>query len=156
MLELAAASNARFIAMHNLGLPADPKTTLAADRSAVEQVQEWLDRQITLWQRSGIDLNRIVFDPGVGFGKNPLQSIELLRGIDRFGEHGLRVLVGHSRKSFMKKLAGDSVADRDFVTIGSSMALGMRKVDILRVHNVPAHVAAYRGWAELQPQGQGQ
>jgi 2-amino-4-hydroxy-6-hydroxymethyldihydropteridine diphosphokinase/dihydropteroate synthase len=142
--------------MHNLGLPADPKTTLATDRSAVDQVQEWLDRQIALWQRYGIDLNRIVFDPGIGFGKNPLQSVELLRGIDRFGDHGLRVLVGHSRKSFMKNLAGDSVSDRDFVTIGSSMALGTRKVDILRVHNVPDHVAAYRGWAELQPQGQGQ
>jgi 2-amino-4-hydroxy-6-hydroxymethyldihydropteridine diphosphokinase/dihydropteroate synthase len=150
MIEIAATTNAEFIAMHNLGLPADPKTTLEADRSAVDQVEEWLDRQLELWQRNGIDLNRIVFDPGVGFGKNPLQSLELLRGIDRFGDHGLRVLVGHSRKSFMKDLAGDTFRHRDLVTIGGSMALGTRKVDILRVHNVFDHVTAYRGWAHVQ------
>jgi dihydropteroate synthase len=150
MIEIAATTNAEFIAMHNLGLPADPKTTLATDRSAVDQVEEWLDRQLELWQRNGIDLNRIVFDPGVGFGKNPLQSLELLRGIDRFGDHGLRVLVGHSRKSFMKDLAGDTFRHRDLVTIGGSMALGTRKVDILRVHNVFDHVTAYRGWAHVQ------
>lgn len=152
MLEIAADSNADFIAMHNLGLPADPGITLDTGRSAVDQVSEWLDRQLERWQRNGIDRNRVVFDPGIGFGKNPLQSLELLRGIDCFGEHGLRILVGHSRKSFMKGLAGDSVSHRDLVTIGSSLALGARQIDILRVHNVSDHVTAHRGWAHVQPQ----
>jgi dihydropteroate synthase len=150
MLEIASESAATFVAMHNLGLPADPKITLDTARSAVEQVQEWLDRQIELWLRSELDLNRVVFDPGVGFGKNSLQSLELLKGVDRFRDCGFRVLIGHSRKSFLKSLAGDSVSDRDLATIGSSMALGNRSVDIFRVHNVPDHVAAYRGWAQMQ------
>jgi NADH-quinone oxidoreductase subunit N len=69
-------------------------------------------------------------------------------------EHGLRplgLLVGHSRKSFLRGFAAGAPAERDLVTIGSSMALCARGVDILRVHNVADHALAYRGWAHLQP-----
>ena len=58
------------------------------------------------WQKAGLRADRIVFDPGIGFGKNPLQSLELMRGIERFSGSGLRLLVGHSRKSFMNRFAG--------------------------------------------------
>ena len=150
MIELAATSDATFVAMHNLGLPADPGKTLDTERSAVDQVEAWLDDRLTTWQAAGIDLSRVIFDPGIGFGKNPLQSLELLREIERFNTKGLRLLVGHSRKSFMGDFSGADRHERDLVTIGSSMALCNRGVDILRVHNVPDHVTAYRGWAHLQ------
>lgn len=153
MIALAARTDAVFVAMHNLGLPADPARTLDTATSAVDQVEEWLDRQMEVWRHEDIDLARIVFDPGIGFGKNPLQSLELLRGIGRFANKDLRVLVGHSRKSFMQRLAGDSIEQRDLATIGSSLALCSEGVDILRVHNVPDHVAAYRGWSHMQPPG---
>jgi dihydropteroate synthase len=149
MLELAADSNADFIAMHNLGLPADPDKTLETGRSAVDQVDEWLDDRTAAWTKSGIDPGRIIFDPGIGFGKNPLQSLELLRHISRFRQRGLRILVGHSRKSYMKSFSRDDHNDRDLITVGASMALCERGVDILRVHNLPAHALAYRGWAHL-------
>jgi len=151
MIALAATSSANFIAMHNLGLPADPGTTLDADRGAVDQVEEWLERQLDAWQKAQLDLNRVIFDPGIGFGKNPLQSLELLRDIERFGDKGLRLLAGHSRKSFMMNFADSATQERDLVTIGGSMALCERGVDILRVHNVSDHIAAYRGWSHLQP-----
>jgi 2-amino-4-hydroxy-6-hydroxymethyldihydropteridine diphosphokinase/dihydropteroate synthase len=151
MLALAAESGARFVAMHNLGLPADPGRTLATDRSATDQVEAWLDERLGQWQAAGIDLGRIVFDPGIGFGKNPLQSLDLLRNIGRLNGKGLRLLVGHSRKSFLRGFAAGAPAGRDLVTIGSSMALCARGVDILRVHNVADHALAYRGWAHLQP-----
>jgi dihydropteroate synthase len=151
MLALAAESGARFVAMHNLGLPADPGLTLATDRSATDQVEAWLDERLGQWQAAGIDLGRIVFDPGIGFGKNPLQSLDLLRNIGRLNGKGLRLLVGHSRKSFLRGFAADAPAERALVTLGSSMALCARGVDILRVHNVADHALAYRGWAHLQP-----
>jgi 2-amino-4-hydroxy-6-hydroxymethyldihydropteridine diphosphokinase/dihydropteroate synthase len=150
MLSLAAETAVEFVAMHNLGLPADPARTLATSSSAVDQVDAWLDRQLDRWQQAGVALDRIVFDPGIGFGKNPLQSLELLRHIDRFQDKGLRLLVGHSRKSFMHRLSGDSSRERDLITIGGSLALCDRGVDILRVHNVGDHVTAYRGWSHLQ------
>lgn len=151
MIELAADSDAEFVAMHNISLPADPGATLATDSSAAEQVEIWLDHRISEWQAAGINLDRIVFDPGIGFGKNPLQSLDLLRNIGRFQNRGLRLLVGHSRKSFLSGFAGTELHERDLATVGGSLALCARGVDILRVHNVADHAAAYQGWAHLQP-----
>jgi 2-amino-4-hydroxy-6-hydroxymethyldihydropteridine diphosphokinase/dihydropteroate synthase len=148
MLELAATTDRDWIAMHNLGLPADRARTLPVDRDPVVEVERWLERRLDEWQRAGLDLGRILFDPGIGFGKNPLQSLRLLRGIERFERYGLRILVGHSRKSFMHGLAANA-ADRDLFTIGASLRLCSRNVEILRVHDVAAHAAAYRGWAHL-------
>jgi 2-amino-4-hydroxy-6-hydroxymethyldihydropteridine diphosphokinase/dihydropteroate synthase len=151
MIELAAASDAEFVAMHNLGLPADKSRTLPTDRDPTVAVEQWLEKRLDEWQRATVDLARVVFDPGIGFGKNALQSLELLRNIELFQRFGLRILVGHSRKSFMHGVAAADRMDRDLFTIGASLRLCRAGVDILRVHNVAAHVAAYRGWAHVQP-----
>jgi dihydropteroate synthase len=148
MLELCATSDRDWIAMHNLGLPADRARTLPLDRDPVVEVERWLEQRLEEWQHAGLDLGRILFDPGIGFGKNPLQSLRLLRGIGRFERYGLRILVGHSRKSFMHELTANPT-DRDLFTIGASLRLCSRSVEILRVHDVAAHAAAYRGWAHL-------
>jgi dihydropteroate synthase len=153
MVELAASSSAEFVAMHNLGLPADPQATLSAARGTVEQIEEWLDGQLERWRSHGLELDRIVFDPGIGFGKTPLQSLELLREARRFAGRGLRLLIGHSRKSFMSGFAGDDMRTRDLVTVGGSLALCAQGIDVLRVHNVADHAAAYRGWAHSRPTG---
>lgn len=150
MLELAATGTAQWIAMHNLGLPADPARTLPADGDAVAEVERWLETRLELWSRAGLDLARVVFDPGVGFGKNPLQSLALLRGIDRFLRYPLRCLVGHSRKSFMLGFASADRAERDLATVGASLRLCAAGVDILRVHNVAAHATAYRAWSHVR------
>jgi 2-amino-4-hydroxy-6-hydroxymethyldihydropteridine diphosphokinase/dihydropteroate synthase len=149
MLELAATSGAEFVAMHNLGVPADKTRVLPADQDPTALVERWLEQRLAEWQRAGIDRGRIVFDPGVGFGKNALQSLRLLRNIERFHAFGLRLLVGHSRKSFMHSVAAASREDRDLFTLGASLKLCAAGVDVLRVHNVAAHVAAYRGAAHV-------
>ena len=66
--------------------------------------------------------DRICVDPGIGFGKSPLQSLKLLRHIRRFERYGLRCLVGHSRKSFMQAFAGSDMWERDLFTLGASLA----------------------------------
>jgi 2-amino-4-hydroxy-6-hydroxymethyldihydropteridine diphosphokinase/dihydropteroate synthase len=151
MIELAGASGKDWIAMHHVSVPADRTKTLPVDRDPCELVDRWLDERFEEWQHAGLDPERIIFDPGIGFGKNPLQSLRLLRGIERFARHGLRCLVGHSRKSFMTAFAAEHNADKDLATVGASLALCGRGVEILRVHNVAAHATAYRGWAHLQP-----
>jgi 2-amino-4-hydroxy-6-hydroxymethyldihydropteridine diphosphokinase/dihydropteroate synthase len=150
MLELAASSEGDWIAMHQLSLPANPAMTLPPGRNAVDQIAEWLDGRHEAWAAAGLASDRIVFDPGIGFGKSPLQSLELLRGIERFIRDDLRVLVGHSRKSFLRPIGGESPGDRDLVTIGASLELAQRGVDILRVHNVADHVTAWSGFAHAR------
>ncbi len=150
MVDLAASHEAEFVAMHSLSLPADPAMTIAAAEDPLGVLDRWLSERLEAWTRAGLDPGRIVFDPGVGFGKTALQSLEILRHVGQFQSHGLRLLVGHSRKSFMRGFADDVERSRDLTTVGASMSLITQGVDILRVHNVAAHVAAWLGWAHLQ------
>jgi 2-amino-4-hydroxy-6-hydroxymethyldihydropteridine diphosphokinase/dihydropteroate synthase len=151
MIALAAESGAEFVAMHNLGLPADRAHTLPVDEDPTAAVERWLEARLTEWEGAKIDPARIVFDPGIGFGKNALQSLKLLRNVERFHKFGLRLLVGHSRKSFMHQVTAADRMDRDLFTIGVSLSLCRAGVDILRVHNVAAHTAAWRGFAHVDP-----
>ena len=149
MIELAHGSRKDWVAMHQLSVPVDPAVTLPADCEPVEAVEQWLADRVEKWDKAGLDLNRIIFDPGIGFGKDALQSLKILREIHRFRRYGLRVLVGHSRKSFMKNFSALSNDIKDLTTLGASLDLCAKGVDILRVHNVPLHAAAYRGWSHL-------
>jgi 2-amino-4-hydroxy-6-hydroxymethyldihydropteridine diphosphokinase / dihydropteroate synthase len=149
MRELAQSGDNDWIAMHHVTIPASKADTLPPDCDPVETVDRWLLEQMETWGRAGLNLDRIIFDPGVGFGKNALQSLELLRNAGRFRRHGLRVLVGHSRKSFMGSFASADLTERDLATVGASLNLCAQGVDIIRVHNVPIHTSAYRGWAHL-------
>lgn len=149
MVELASSGTADWVAMHNLGVPADKTRVVPADQDPTDAVERWLEERLSEWQRVGLDLGRIVFDPGVGFGKNALQSLRILRNVDRFHRYGLRLLVGHSRKSFMHHVAAADRAERDLFTVGASLKLCAQGVDILRVHNVAAHTTAYRGWSHV-------
>jgi 2-amino-4-hydroxy-6-hydroxymethyldihydropteridine diphosphokinase/dihydropteroate synthase len=150
MIELAASYSAEFVAMHNLSLPADSKLTIEADSDPMYVIESWLTDQLEIWTTAGIDLHRIIFDPGVGFGKNALQSLDLLQRVEFLQRHGLRLLVGHSRKSFMHGFTDEEYGLRDLATVGASLSLATHGVDILRVHDVSSHAAAWIGWAHLQ------
>ena len=147
MIELAAENNCQWIAMHSVSVPADPNQILQGD--PIQEVCDWLDAKLTMWSKSGIALENILFDPGVGFGKDPLQSLKLLQAASRFRTHGLRLLIGHSRKSYMKTFTSTDTAERDLATIGASMQLCQQGVDIIRVHNIADHIKAYRAWSHL-------
>ena len=149
MIALARDADCDWIAMHHVTIPADPQATLPDDEDPFDAVEAWLRERMEIWDAGGLNLERIIFDPGIGFGKNRLQSLRLLRRAGEFRRHGLRVLVGHSRKSFMKSFAGEDEGARDLATVGASLHLCAQGVDIIRVHDVPGHVAAYRGWSHL-------
>ena len=151
MVALARDSGRDWIAMHHVTVPADPRATLPTDRDPFDAVEQWLTMQMEAWEAQGLDLGRIIFDPGIGFGKNRLQSLRLLRRAGEFRRRGLRVLVGHSRKSFMQSFsgAGEGETGSDLVTLGASLNLCAQGVDVIRVHNVPFHTTAYRGWSHV-------
>jgi len=149
MVAMARESDADWVAMHHVTVPADPRFTLPTDRDPYDGVEHWLLSQLEAWDARGLDLGRIIFDPGIGFGKNRLQSLRLLRRAGEFRRHGLRVLVGHSRKSFMRSFSGEDQSGDDLITLGASLNLCAQGVDIIRVHDVPLHAAAYMGWSHL-------
>ncbi len=149
IVALARQSRCQVAAMHSVTIPADPAAGLSVARSAITQLQDWLERRIDQWLDAGIDLNKVIFDPGIGFGKSACQSIELLQGCMNFRQAGLRLLIGHSRKSFIGGFSDHPFASRDPETLGISLGLCQKGVDIIRVHDPVLHVRAWRAWSHV-------
>ena len=78
--------------------PSSTTTSTAADA-----MTGWLARRRHEWEAAGLDPGRILFDPGIGFGKDTLQALDLLSALGRFRDEGFRVLVGHSRKVWVRR-----------------------------------------------------
>ena len=148
MLDLLRGSTCQYVLMHSLGVPADPKRTLAAECDPVVEIRRWALDRLEQFEKSGIALDRIVFDPGIGFGKTAAQSIEILRRIDEFMDLPVRLMVGHSRKSFMNLWGRKEAGERDAASIGISLRLAARGADILRVHEAALHAQAYGAFVE--------
>jgi len=149
MQALARDSGCQVVAMHSLTVPADAARTLPPGRSATAQIIEWAERRMETWAKAGLDLGRIMLDPGIGFGKTSLQSFELLSHCAELRRAGLRLAVGHSRKSFMRGLSSRPPAECDAETLGISLALCGQGVDVIRVHAPYQHMRAYLGWAHI-------
>ena len=139
MLEVAKSGDVEVIVMHNLGIPANPKQTIPAEENAVAVVSRFLTEKIEILDKKGVNLERVLIDPGIGFGKTASQSWQLLQNIDQLNSLGARILVGHSRKSFLKEITAARPEDRDVHTIAISQQLEQKAVDIIRVHNLAAH-----------------
>ena len=141
-------SGCEVVAMHSLTVPVDPLCRLPTHQSAVDQIELWITQQKENWIKAGLDPGKIIIDPGIGFGKSALQSIELLRHCQQLRNHGIRLLIGHSRKSFMQGFCTDS-QDRDPESLGIALAV-CRHTDIFRVHNPLLHMRAHLAWQHLQ------
>ncbi len=140
MLPLAVESQAGICVMHMQGTP---KTMQDAPKykNVVEDVYNFLSARRDSLLSSGILQNRICLDPGLGFGKSLRHNLELLRRVDEFHRLGCPLLVGHSRKGFIKKileaeLGTDNTIDLEAGTLGLSLSLASRGVQILRLHEI--------------------
>ncbi len=150
MISLVRASGCSVVAMHAVTVPVDHSKNLPVDVDVCLQMQSWLKEKIDYWLDCGIKLEQIIFDPGIGFGKSAPQSFELLRNLSSFKSLGVRVLAGHSRKSFMNVFTERPFTERDPETLGISIALSQLGTDFIRVHNIDAHLRAYRGWSHIR------
>jgi 2-amino-4-hydroxy-6-hydroxymethyldihydropteridine diphosphokinase/dihydropteroate synthase len=149
MLGLIKESQCDFVFMHSLSLPAHPEICLPKEQDPVSELKHWLDGKLKLFESAGLNLDRAIFDPGIGFGKTVAQSITLLRRWDEFSNLPIRTLVGHSRKSFMKAWNISDLKLRDASTLGVSLALKSKGVDILRVHDFETHKLALQSFQEI-------
>ena len=136
-LEAVAESQAAVCLIHMQGEP----RTMQEDphyRDVVSEVAEFLAQRVEAAQRAGITHERIVIDPGFGFGKKTGHNLELLRGLHRIAGLGQPVLVGLSRKSLFGKITGKPVADRVFASVAAALLAVERGAALVRVHDVAA------------------
>ena len=92
MRALARESGAEWVAVHTVSVPADPARRLPPRPPAPDALVHWLARRRREWEADGLDPARILFDPGIGFGKDTLQALDLFAALDRFRAEGFRVL----------------------------------------------------------------
>ena len=101
------------------------------------EIYDFFDQKIKVLRSIGISHNNIILDPGIGFGKNLKHNLNLIRNISIFHSLGFPILVGNSRKKFIKELSGKNDSKtRIGGTLGSSIYLMMQGVQILRIHEV--------------------
>lgn len=151
MLCLLAGAHQDVVIMHHLTLPASPEHLLAPTDNVVELIRQWAETRINALEKNGIDRKRIIIDPGIGFGKWPHQSLALIQHAELLKPEGARLLIGHSRKSFMNTLTPNPANQRDLETAAMAPLLSAKGVDFLRVHQADAAARLLRVTAALSP-----
>ncbi|WP_296715212.1 dihydropteroate synthase [Rhodoblastus sp.] len=143
MAEVAAESGAALVVMHHCA-EIDPDRDIIADMFA------FFDETLELARAAGIARERIVLDPGIGFGKSLRQNLLAIDACGPLGEKfGLPVLIGTSRKSFIGALSPAPAKDRLAGTLAAHLRAFSRGAAIFRVHDVAEHVAALKIWSEI-------
>ncbi len=150
MLEVLQLSSCKFVLMHSLMVPADAHLTIGQNQIPSEEIHRWFEDKFEFLEKSGIKRDRMIIDPGIGFGKTSVQSLRLLRDLKWVQSFNCPVLVGHSRKSFLKTLESEEPQERDPETLGLSLALTEKGVDILRVHDPVLHHRALMSWRSIR------
>ena len=106
-------------------------------KNVLLDIYDFFENKIRYLRSKGIRHNNIILDPGIGFGKNLKHNITLLRNISIYHSLGFPVMLGTSRKRFIKNLSGvNDSKDRLGGTIASNLSAIMQGVQILRVHDI--------------------
>ncbi|WP_417849670.1 dihydropteroate synthase [Thalassoglobus sp.] len=148
MTEIAAGCGCGVILMHRQGTPQTMQNNPQYD-DVVAEVSEYLFHRTQTLTQLGIAAERIVIDPGIGFGKTAEHNLSLLTHIAELRAHGHSVLIGHSRKRFLSKIIGRPIEERLAGTLGVAIALAQQNTDLIRVHDVAAVKDALLAWKRL-------
>jgi len=149
MRDAVAGSDAAVCIMHMRG---EPRTMQDDPRYAdvVADVRDYLVRQVELCRAAGIGDERIVLDPGFGFGKRLDHNLTLLRELRQLTVPGLPLLVGLSRKSMIGRLTGRDLDGRVCGSVAAALLAVQRGADIVRVHDVGPTVDALKVLAAVE------
>lgn len=143
IISMAKDKQIPVIVVHSMSIPADIAITIPINSNPIDYIKTWAMRKIESLVDMGIKAQNIILDPGIGFGKQYKQSLYILRHIDILQELcqslGCKILVGHSRKGFLKSFNHASIEEKDTNTALISLYLSSKKVDYIRVHNVELH-----------------
>ncbi|MGB3632968.1 MAG: dihydropteroate synthase [Rubrobacteraceae bacterium] len=139
MANVVAQAGCPIILMHMLGEPKTMQQEPYYD-DVVGEVRDFLAERAKHAEDSGVASDKIILDPGIGFGKTLDHNLALLKNLDAIAELGYTVLVGASRKRFIGKISGvEEVRSRISGTVATSVLAYERGANILRVHDVRAN-----------------
>ena len=138
-----------FVIQHSLGTP-DKMQNKPIYKNELLDIYDFFEHKIKFLKKFGIKHKNIIIDPGIGFGKNLKHNMSLISNISIFHSLGFPILVGNSRKRFIKEIAGkNDTKVRIGGTIASSIFLMMQGVQILRIHDVNELLQALKVFKEI-------
>jgi dihydropteroate synthase len=135
LLDVLVEHKPGYVLMHSLGRPEDMQDEPRYE-DVVGEIMAFFEERLGVLERAGLPLDRVVLDPGIGFGKKLEHNLAILREIERFYELGLPVYMGLSNKSLWQGLLGLEVGQRQNATQAATAVLAARGVPIHRVHEV--------------------
>jgi 2-amino-4-hydroxy-6-hydroxymethyldihydropteridine diphosphokinase/dihydropteroate synthase len=152
MEAVLAASNCSYVCMHALTVPVNPAITLPEEADVIATLRDWAEERLERLEKAGIASSRVILDPGIGFGKTLAQNLTLLKEPKAFLPEGAgaRLLIGHSRKSFLRTFSDVPAEERDVETLAVSLYLAEKGVDYLRVHHPGWHRRAFAVWQGMR------
>ena len=135
MAELAARTNVPVVIMHMKGTPKTmQKEPIYSD--CIGEIYDFLQERAQAALDAGVKPERIIIDPGIGFGKRVEDNLLIMKRLGEFRSLGFPVLLGASRKSFIGDVSKVEVDRRLFGSLGSASAGALNGADIVRVHDV--------------------
>ena len=138
-----------FVIQHSQGLPENMQNN-PNYKNILLDIFDFFENKIKFLRSIGINHNNIIIDPGIGFGKNLKHNMTLFRNISIFHSLGFPILVGNSRKKFIKEISGrNDTNSRIGGTVASSIYLMMQGVQILRTHDVNEVLQSVKIFKEL-------
>lgn len=149
MAATVAELNVPVVLMHIKGTPENmQKDPFYAD--VVSEINDYFQQRIDYALSHGIKKEKIILDPGIGFGKRLEDNIAIIKNLRRFSEFELPLLIGVSRKSFLGLLSGEKIPEkRGAETLTASLLAARNGAAILRVHDVRPLVSALKVWQSL-------
>lgn len=144
-IQTVAASDAAVCLMHKQGSPQSMQQRPSYD-DVVLEVADFMRQRIAAVQAAGVGSERIVIDPGFGFGKSLAHNLSLLRELESFTKLGLPLLAGLSRKSMLGAITGQDVQHRLTASVAAALIAVQNGARIVRVHDVRETVDALKVW----------
>ncbi len=144
-LQVVAGTDAAVCLMHKQGTPQTMQQQPQYD-NVVAEVHRFLSERVVAAEAAGIVRERIVVDPGFGFGKTLVHNLALLRGLEAFCALNMPVLAGLSRKSMLGAITGREVGERAAASVAAALIAVQRGAAIVRVHDVRETVDALKIW----------
>jgi dihydropteroate synthase len=137
MATVAAEFDVPVIAMHN-------QITRDYDKDIIESMEDFFNETVERAKKAGMDLNYLILDPGIGFGKTTDQNIEVMSRLEEICDIGYPVLLGTSRKSMIGNILDLPVDQRVEGTIATSVIGVQAGVDFIRVHDITENIRAVK------------
>jgi dihydropteroate synthase len=135
MAPLAGRLGTYVVIMHIKGTPKDMQKDPHYD-DVITEISDFFRRQMEVARQSGISEDRIILDPGIGFGKRVEDNLKILKMLSEFKKLGRPLLIGTSMKSFIGYVTDSPVEERSEGSLASTVVSVMNGADILRVHDV--------------------